>query len=345
MFTLSSKAIQDFFKTIGSLKISNSSIPILECVLIKVLNGTITFTVSDLQTEVSHQIGKTDCENLQFCVEAKKIKELSKAPGYYVFTLEGSTVKINNYKLPIEDAEEFPLSYLNTNYSQVFLKQFECDLSVLSELANFVGKDDLRLAMTGIYFNGSKLCATDAWRMRCVLLNCDSKANFVLAANTAKIVAKLGIVTVFTSTETVVFLNDTYRVKSRKIDAQFPDYNSICPKSSNVGIELNRKEFLAKLKNCLPIVNKSTYQVVLSISEQLTLIAKNSQWKTSLIETIPIKNQIGFLEIAFDCAFLIDIFSVLSGDTVFLQMSTANKPLLIRENGSKFLLMPVTIKD
>lgn len=132
------------------------------------------------------------------------------------------------------------------------------DAGLSSILGEFVSTDDLRPAMTGMYFDKENIVSTDAHRL-------------FIVPNTGNVE---GIYEPTTG---------------KKIDAKFPDYRVVIPK----GYDLNFKVNINKLKTYLTAVingkymNMSTYQIVLRYTDQnknKEYIAVNGQFFIDLLE-------------------------------------------------------------
>ena len=352
MLILSSKTIQSFFKVISGLKISNPMLPILENVVITVLNGRVTFRVTDLNTEIIYSAGTTDCSDCSFCVIAESLKKLTKIKGDYKFSLHGDKINIGSICLNSECSNDFPVSVSDRDVKQSFNTLFSGDLSNLSELVEFTSTDMLRPAMQGVYFDlclGLSLVATNAHLLKVYHVeidrntNCDS--SFLIDKVTAKIVSRLGDVVVLASETYVSFVNDFFKVTSRKMDEKYPAYKEVLPATIDKGILVNRLDLINSLGACLVIANKTTKQVVFSIGEKLVLESSDIDFGNSCTQELVIDNLLGDFKIGFNGKLMIDVLKAETSTSVFIQMTDAKRPCLIETVFSKVILMPVLLFD
>ena len=328
-------------------------LPILENVVITVLNGSISFRVTDLNTEIIYSAGTTDTADCSFCVCAESLKKLTKLNGDYKFNLHGDKININSICLNSECSNDFPVSVSDRDVKESFNTLFSGDLSNLSDLVGFTSTDMLRPAMQGVYFDlcsGLNLVATNAHCLKVYNVKIDKNTNcdssFLLDKLTAKIVSRLGDVVVLASEKYVSFVNDFFKVTSRKIDIKYPAYKEVLPATIDKGILVNRLDLINSLTACLVTANKSTMQVIFYVGEKLTLESKDIDFGTSCTQELAIDNSIGFFTIGFNGKLMIDVLKSETSSTVFIQMSAEPKhPCLIETVCSKTILMPVLLCD
>ena len=118
----------------------------------------------------------------------------------------------------------------------------------------------------------------------------------------------------------------------RLIDASFPDYTQVIPKSSERRIVLERVPFLDSLKRIGLLASERTHGVRVELANGLmTLLSDNPEFGKAR-EEIEIDYDGGDLTIAFNAKYLIDILSILNANKIEIALNEALSPGLFREH-------------
>lgn len=133
----------------------------------------------------------------------------------------------------------------------------------------------------------------------------------------------------------------------RLIDAAFPDYTQVIPRSTERKIVLDRSPFLAAIKRISILASERTHGMRLELTKsKLTLVSDNPDLGKAR-EEIEIEDYEGSdLAIAFNSKYVIDILNVLSAEKVVLLLNEALSPGLVREFGNDddlFVVMPMRL--
>jgi DNA polymerase-3 subunit beta len=133
----------------------------------------------------------------------------------------------------------------------------------------------------------------------------------------------------------------------RLIDAAFPDYRQVIPKSSGRKAIMGRLPLLASLKRISILASERTHGVRIEVREgRMTLLSDNPDLGKAR-EEIEIEGYEGDeLTIAFNARYMRDILSILDADKVELALNEALSPGLFREFGNEdylFVIMPMRI--
>jgi DNA polymerase-3 subunit beta len=136
----------------------------------------------------------------------------------------------------------------------------------------------------------------------------------------------------------------------RLIDAQYPDYNAVIPLNNPNKLIVERLEFQNALKRISIYSNKTTYQVILSISNGgLKISAQDLDFSNEATENIAATYEGNDMDIAFNARFLIEMLGVLSTKEIEIELSTPTRAGIIRPADKNegedllMLIMPVMI--
>lgn len=412
-FTVSPKSILSALTLVSKAILKNAVVPIIENYLFQVTGNRLVISATDLQTTFRAFIPISDIrhavETFSFVVPRTIIKYLQKVDSEFV-TFEyiyekterkdrqGNTVKDKLGKIEYDhlckllvDDSDGRANY-SCEYYLDFPKSPTCDqlameiqpalISEFKDLLNYTSGDQLRPAMTGIFF-GMKdkkptLCATDGHRLKTVDVNdfvgsstaIEAQENgqvFILPERPAKILSSLKIkdslLVSFKRTEkkdvdgknagygdveNVMFTGTVdgiiFELIARSIDERFPDYSAVIPQGDGLTrLTLNKKSFTKIIDKALLFANKTSHQVRISLNGKNLLSAEDLDFNHEFNGVIPDSAYSGDeLEIGFNGEFLKECIANVS-DTFTLDMWKPNKAGVIRDGRSTVLCMPVML--
>lgn len=262
----------------------------------------------------------------------------------HIHKVKCMTVK-GEFKFASEDAENYPDLFIERTVKNTFVfDQFE----ELHDLKNYLTSDDLRVAMTGVFFHGKRMVATDAHKLRYVTLNEGTDgAKFIMPGEALKYLPKKNAtcsIKVCKDRGAFVF-SDDYIVDFRKIDARFPDYRAVIPsdRDTKTTVKVNAADFLETLAMADIAANEVTHQVVMRVNgtvELLSVDLDNDRRYHAAMKDAKTKGSDIF--IAFNGQLMSEVIKSLDTPTATLKMSEPNRA--IKVNG-KSLVMPVMMTN
>lgn len=220
-----------------------------------------------------------------------------------------------------------------------------------------VSNDDLRPAMTGVFFELSKnaiqFVATDAHRLVRYKRNdvkCPASDNFIVPKKPLSLLKNAlpnnedELEISYNSNHLFVTHGSTQLI-CRLIDARFPDYKVVIPVDNPYKLLVNKTDFQNALRRVSVFSNKSTNQVVLSISgSEMQLAAQDVDFSFEGNERMSCQYDGEDLQIAFNAKFLIEILNAAGSNEVKIELSTPVKAGIIKpieEDENEELLMLV----
>lgn len=137
------------------------------------------------------------------------------------------------------------------------------------------------------------------------------------------------------------------RLMVRLIDAAYPDYQQVIPKSSKCAVFVNRVDMLKTLKRLIIVASDRASGVKIDISESSMVLGSNSQDIGSATEELTPDQYDGEdMTICINARYMIDVLSALSADTVSISLNEETSPCVVRESGSNdymFVVMPMRL--
>ena len=364
-FIVSSTALFSHLQAISRVINSKNALPILDCFLFELEDGTLSVTVSDSETTMvtSIEVNESDM-NGRFAVTAKTLldalKEIPEQPltfdvntGTYEITVQYQNGK---YSLVGQNADEFPQSaVLGDNAVRV-----EMDAQILLGGINrsvfATADDELRPVMNGIYFDITTeditMVASDGHKLvRCKTLAArgNERAAFILPKKPATLLKNLlpkesGMVVIEFDERNAVFTLENYRMVCRLIEGRYPNYNSVIPQ--------NNPQLIGALRRVSIFSSQASSLIKLRIQEnEIVVSAQDIDFSTSAEETQVCQYAGAPMSIGFKSTFLIDILNNISAEEVVIELADPSRagvvvPVEQEENEDLLmLLMPMMLND
>src|SRR5688500_10545379 len=261
----------------------------------------------------------------------------------------------NPDNFPKEPAADDTASFTSTSSALI---------TAISKTLFAVSNDDLRPAMTGVFFEldkkGLQCVATDAHRLvryKRKDVSTPKNDSFIVPRKPLNL---LKAAIPFNEDELTVSYNNnhlfvkhgTTQMSCRLIDARFPDYKVVIPADNPYRLTVNKNEFQSALRRVSVFSNKSTNQVALSISgSQLQLAAQDVDFSFEGNERMKCQYNGEDLMIAFNAKFLIEMLSAADSDDVNMELSTPTKAGLIKPSDKDeneellMLVMPLMLNQ
>jgi len=175
-FIVSTSVLLKQLQIINGIISTNTVLPILEDFLFDIKDGKLTISATDLGTSMSVTIDIESKENEKVAIPAKiltdTLKSLPEQP--LTFSIDKQTYGIEitsetgKYKLAGENGDDFPRIPVAEDVTKLDLPA-PVLFNAITKTSFAVSSDDLRPAMTGVYFqldpDGITFVATDAHRL------------------------------------------------------------------------------------------------------------------------------------------------------------------------------------
>ncbi|MBQ8502421.1 MAG: DNA polymerase III subunit beta [Bacteroides sp.] len=372
-FVISSTALSSHLQAISRVINSKNALPILDCFLFDLQDGTLSITASDSETTMitSVEVNESDSDG-RFAIVAKTLldalKEIPEQP--LSFEVNAGTLEITvqyqngKYSLMGQNADEYPQSVaLGSNAVKV-----EIDAQVLLGGINravfATADDELRPVMNGVYFDITTeditMVASDGHKLvRCKTLAAhgNERAAFILPKKPATLVKNLlpkeqGQVTVEFDERNAVFTLENYRMVCRLIEGRYPNYNSVIPQNNPYKVTVDRLQLIGALRRVSIFSSQASSLIKLRMGDnKIVISAQDIDFSTSAEETLVCQYAGNPMNIGFKSTFLIDILNNISAEEVIIELADPSRagviiPVEQEENEDLLmLLMPMMLND
>jgi len=342
-----------------------STNPILANIHFETVGQSLKLTATDLQSTYASSFQAEIIEPGVFTVEAKKIFEIVRElnPEHDIeLTLKDNFLEIISsgvkFRLVTKPADEFPSE-----------PEDETDLSILiagSELVRMIGStsfamstDETRKYLTGSLFevtteHGIRVVTTDGHRLALSELALTDQNEESLCIVPKKAVLEIkrladeaeGDLKLFLGKHQVRVELNQQRFTSKVIDAKYPVYEDVIPKSNPYTATIEKSALDQALRRSMVVSNEFTHDVNLSFSENKLGIAAQNNDQEQAEEEMTIDYTGLDIVMGFNAKYMRDVLSTVKSQRIRIQLRDSLSPALILEEGhelSRHVLMPMRI--
>ncbi len=348
-FIVSASSLLKHLQQISGVINANTVLPILEDFLFDIEDKKLNIIATDLETVMRVQMDVESKVNGKVCIPAKilidSLKNIADQP--LTFNIDKNyAVEITSdngkYKVMGENPDNFPKEPVADD-TNTFTMSSTALVNAISNTLFAVSSDDLRPAMTGVFFELTKdaiqFVATDAHRLvryKRTDVSCPKVDNFIVPKKPLNLLRNAlpnnedELKISYNSNHLFVTHGSTQLV-CRLIDARFPDYKVVIPTDNPYKLVINKTDFQNALRRVSVFSNKSTNQVALSISgSELQLAAQDVDFSFEGNERMNCQYDGEDLQIAFNAKFLIEMLSTADSTEIKMELSTPTKAGIIK---------------
>ncbi len=237
----------------------------------------------------------------------------------------------------------------------------QCQLhSILRQTAFATSRDETRPILTGALFElteGSlQVVATDTYRLALRKASVDLGSTATLSAIvSARALNELlrilspesqDPVSLAISANQIEFEAGNFKVASRLIEGQFPNYQKVIPSSLERKLVISVSALEPALRRALIVAREDANRVVLRPSGETLQISAESQDVGRVEEVVAAQLDGEPTEIAFNARYLLDVLEAVETERVTVDLSGPLNPGMIRAEGNDeylYVLMPMQI--
>jgi DNA polymerase-3 subunit beta len=224
----------------------------------------------------------------------------------------------------------------------------------LSQVAIAASRDETRPVLTGVLFEGEDdelhLVATDSYRLalRRTTVEGAGGIKILVPARVVQEVARMagpGEIRVRAGGSQIAFETGGVCLQSRLIEGEFPAYRQLLPDSLPHTLEVDRGTFNESLRRVAVLAQDAT-PVFIELEEGAVRLTCQSQGLGEASEEIDASYSGEAMRVAFNATYLENGVDAVEGDTVRIELSEAQRPVLVRasrEDPFVYLLMPIRV--
>lgn len=372
-FIVSSTSLLSHLQAISRVINSKNILPIMDCFLFNLQDGTLSITASDTETTMVTSIEVTESDSDgRFAIVARTLldamKEIPEQP--LTFNLNPNTLEITvqymngQYTVMGQNADEYPQpATLGDNAVHANIPA-DVLLNGINRALFATADDELRPVMNGIYFDITPdditMVASDGHKLvrnKNLSVKGSEKAAFILPKKPANLLKNVltkeeNSVSIDFDDRNAVITLEKYRMVCRLIEGRYPNYNSVIPQNNPYKITIDRAVLLSALRRVSVFSSQSSSLVKLRMGDnKLVISTQDLDFSTSAEETLVCQYEGNPMSIGFKAPFLIDILNNLPGQDVIIELADPSRAGVIvpaeqEENCDLLmLLMPMMLND
>ena len=369
-FIVSSSALSKQLQQISGVISSNTVLPILEDFLFEIKDKKLSVTATDLETVMKVQLDVESKVDGKVCVPHKVLSDYLKniADQPITFSIDKTfaidiTSDNGKYKIMGENPDNFPKEPTSDDATSFTITSGNL-VTAINKTLFAVSADDLRPAMTGVFFELSKnaiqFVATDAHKL--VKYNISNikgakEDSFIVPRKPLNLLKNSlpdndDELTISYSTNHLFVKHANIQLTCRLIDARFPDYKVVIPIDNPYKLIVNKVDFQGALRRVNVFSNKSTNQVALSVAgSELQMAAQDVDFSFEGNERMTCQFDGGDFQIAFNAKFLIEMLNAVDTTELVIELSTPTRAGIIKpteqaENEELLMLvMPLMLNN
>ena len=373
-FVVSSTGLFSHLQAISRVINSKNTLPILDCYLVELNDGTLSLTASDNETTLSTSIEVNEYDkDGRFAISSKTIldalKEIPEQPLTFEVNLDTLEIMVQyqngKYNLVGQNADEYPQASALSDSSRELSISASLLLTGINRTIFATADDELRPVMNGIYFDitsdsitfvasdGHKLVKSMTFEAKG-----EDKAAFILPKKPANILKNLlpkesEDVRISFDERNAIFAMEKYYMVCRLIEGRYPNYNSVIPQNNPHRATIDRQMMISALRRVSVFSSQASSLIKLRLSEnQVQVSAQDIDFSTSAEEALFCQYLGATMNIGFKSTFLIDILNNMSSQEVIFELADPSRAGVIvpaeQEKDKEdvlMLLMPMMLND
>jgi DNA polymerase-3 subunit beta len=344
-----------------------NTIPILANVLIEASGTGVSLLATDLDVGLKSHCEATVTKPGTLTLPAKKLFEIVGALPDTDIRIEEDkggksvTVAADRFESRMQTlpASEFPTPPQDAGTAEASLPGAALK-RMISHTRFAITSEDTRYFLNGAQLvlrsDSMSMVATDGHRLAYMSLNespgKDAKSDVLLPRKTLNEVARLadaGEAVEFSQGENHLFFRSGSRLLiSRKIDANFPAYERVIPKSNDKRIEFDRDRLSAAVRRVRLLSNERSKAVKFVIAKDQVEITSSTPEVGEAREVLPVDYSGTNLQICFNADYVDNFLSVVESEGVLLEFKDEMSQAVMKPVGAEgyeytYVIMPMRI--
>ena len=365
---------------VNSVVLAKNSLPILSSVRIETKargDGAVIIELmtSDSETWLQWHTDVVEAESgIKLCVESKSLllalRNLGESDVVMEIDDEKHSIVCNydngHFSLPYDDVAEFPLPINTDEHCITKVADARKVLYAIERASYATANDELRPVMNGVHFDffkdGMVTVASDGHKLSkfkdlSIVGDNDVVQGFTLPKKPSNTLMNVlastisGDVKIVFSDRLMTVSNTQFKLTTRLIEGNYPNYDSVIPKNNEKVIIVNNGAFVSAMKRVLPMGNTTSELVSLTFDNGvMTIAAEDYDFSRSASESITCDYNYQRMVIGFRGSTLLQLLQNTEGENVKLLLSEPNRAGVITEESANSiyeytsLIMPMLIE-
>ena len=359
----------------------NTTLPILNNVLIQAFENAIKLSATNLEIGVSCIVrGKVEQEG-EFTVQSRLLTDyigllpkervdLSTASGEKENQDLALSVSCKNHKTKIkgQPATDFPL-IPQINKKNLYVISSQKLRQAINQVIFAVSVNETRPEISGVLFNFTDhklvLATTDSYRLAEKSIDLSKKSNgavqqVIVPTRTLQelqrilgsfkdpaAISEIDEVEIYLAENQILFILGNIELISRLVEGKYPDYQQIIPQQSNTKVILNVSEFINATKTASLFTRSGIYDVSLEFlpsKKEVTISSANNQLGEN-VSGLSGESSGDNNNIVVNYRYLLDGLQNIDASQVEISVIDGSNPCVLRPVGKDtdylYIIMPI----
>lgn len=358
-------ALQEALTVAGMVVATRSPKPVLACVKLSAEDGVLTVSATDLEVGIRYSDRQVQVEVPgATLVRADHLRDIVRESVDDTVSIErtGDNAHIrgndSHFKIFTQNADDFP---------PVGEFEGEPDFSIeagtlkrmISQTLFSAAREASRYAFNGVLLvaKGKSVTFVSTDGRRLAQAKGDLTTNVankdgvraIVPSKALNLIDKLlgdpeESVAVQIKENRVMFKTASAALTSNLVEGQFPPYDEVIPKESDKKMTASTAEFLSAIRRSALLTSEESKGVRLAFSKKGLVLTSRSPESGDATVNFACKFDGADVEIGFNPAFLVDALRVTDTDEITLDMTTGNRPALLKGGPNfQYVIMPVNL--
>jgi DNA polymerase-3 subunit beta len=352
--------INKALSSVSRVASSRGTLPILSNILIKTIGTRVSFSATNLDIAITHNIGAKVKKEGSITIPAKLVHDFIGSLPNSVINLKlienKLSIDTDKYKSTINgvSAEEFPVMPV-INDGKTWTINSKDLKQALSQVIGSASNDEARPVLTGVYFNsiGGEMfvVATDSYRLaEKNIISTQEEVKVLIPATALMELQRLigdykGEVTITHDDQQVLFVVGEIELVARLIDGSYPDYKKLIPAKFETSAVIKKADFVNITKVSSLFARESAGSVNIEVSEDDGTVSIHSIASQLGENTANADAKVsGEGSITLNSRYILDALSAIEGDEVEFCFNGKLEPCVLRNPKKKdyvHIIMPL----
>ena len=366
ILNINRRSLVEPLKNIVGVCEQNQTMPILSHVLLVFKEGMCYLTATDLEVQVSYGCKVGVADDVSITVPARKFSDILRS-----LETEDVVLEVKSDDIVIKSGKSrFKVSALNPDDFPVMAEDMTDNMKINSEtLLNLVnstsfsmGYQDARHFLNGLYIEFAKnnvtAVATDGHRLAysspacdlpdhnktCIVpRKCINEIKRILSSfsNISDILAEVTV-----SSKNIMLNINGYKLISKLVEGNYPDYNKVFPTSLPNGLKVNKVLLKSALQRLSILSSEQFKGVKFKLTTNLLNLSTINSQQESGDESIECEYDGDDLEIGFNLSYLLETLDVIDTENIAIHLGESDSACLVTADGdetSKYIIMPMRV--
>lgn len=344
---------------------SKSTIPALECILLKAQNGKLTLTGYDLEIGITTFIDAMVYEDGAVAVNARLFSDIIKRMPEEQISMEVDDKLIvyitsgkSDYKIIGIPDSEFPELPTVTGADTIHIEGSLLK-SMIQQTIYAVSDKDTKPAQKGSLFeienNTIRIISVDGYRLaiRKESISYEGEKSFIVPGKTLSETEKLisddaEDMEILVGSRHIIFQVNHYSIITRLIEAEFMNYKAAIPSQHTTEMTVNTRKFISSIDRMSLLLNERMKSPIRCRIDNGTIKTSCNTSLGQAYDEFEAEIQGADMEIGFDNKYMSDALKNTDTDEIRIQLNGPLSPIVIlpiEGDSFIFLVLPVRLRN